>query len=65
VHEAWVVAQETLAKLFGASTLADLVRIDEGIEDGTYWDSSRGPAHADLPERRGTRPANRPRLEGK
>jgi Rrf2 family protein len=55
VHEAWVAAQETLAKLFGASTLADLVRNDDRIEAGAYRLPQPGPAHANMPERRGVR----------
>lgn len=57
VHEAWTAAQEHIAGELRCSTVADLVRIDAGIEAGTYWAQDQGPAHAEMPERRGIRPA--------
>lgn len=55
VHETWSRAQKALRESLAATSFADIVAIDEAIEDGSYQLPPDVPPHPDLTERHGIR----------
>ena len=55
VHETWWRGQTALRDTLGATSFADLVTIDEAIEDGTYQLPPDVPQHPVHTERHGIR----------
>lgn len=55
VHQAWSRAQKAFVDQLRATTFAELARIDESIQAGTYELPSDAPPHPTLPPRQGIR----------
>jgi len=55
VHETWSRGQNALTATLAATTFADLIAIDKGMEDGTYQLPPDMPDHPVATERRGKR----------